>query len=240
MAFNDVAVCGILLEMKNENNLLVLGIDTCGARGTIALARLTDGAANLIAERVLLERNEAATILGELEKLLAEAAVSVKDINIIVVVNGPGSFTGVRVGVSTALGLSAGIGAQLVAVSRLELLAALGGCDSAAGECNAAALDAHRHEVYLRVGGGESLANADELKRAGLDGRQVAVCDDAAAEVLWSAVPDALEMRAAEPTAAYALQHAVGRIARGEFTDPMTLDGNYLRRSDAEIFWNSR
>lgn len=213
--------------------MLVLGIDTCGARGTIALARLSNGAAELLAERELTERNEAATILAELEKLLALAGVSVKKIETIVVVNGPGSFTGVRVGVSTALGLSAGVGARLVAVSRLELLAARGGC-------GAAALDAHRHEVYLRVDGGESLANADELKLAGLDGQQVAVCDDAAAEVLWGAVPGAMEMRAAEPTAGFAIQHAVGLITRGEFTDPMQLDGNYLRRSDAEIFWKGR
>jgi tRNA threonylcarbamoyladenosine biosynthesis protein TsaB len=219
--------------MQEKNTELVLGIDTCGARGTIALSRLVEGAAELIAERELPERNEAATILGELEALLAAAAASVKEIGIIVVVNGPGSFTGVRIGVSTALGLGAGIGAQLVALSRLELLAALGGCD-------AAALDAHRHEVYLRVSGGESLANTDELKRAGLDGRQVAVCDDAAEAVLWSAVPDALVMRAAEPTAGFAIQHAVGRIVRGEFAEPLQLDGNYLRRSDAEIFWKTR
>ena len=219
--------------MPEKKPSLVLGIDSCGARGTIALSRLVDGVAELIAERELAERNEAATILGELDKLLAAAAVGVKEIGIIVVVNGPGSFTGVRIGVSTALGLSAGIEARLVALSRLELLAALGGCE-------AAALDAHRHEVYLRVGGDESLANADELKRAGLDGRQVAVCDDAAEAVLWSAVPDALVMRAAEPTAGFAIQYAVGRIGRGEFAEPLQLDGNYLRRSDAEIFWNSR
>ncbi len=226
--------------MKDDS--VLLGIDTCGARGTIALSRLVGGVAELVAERELAERNEAATILGELEKLLASAGVSTKEIGTIVVVNGPGSFTGVRVGVSTALGLSAGVGARLVALSRLELLAAL-------GECDAAALDAHRHEVYLRVSGGESLANVAEreslanvaeLKLAGLDGRRIAVCDDAAEEVLWSAVPEALVMRAAEPTAAFAVQYAVGRIARGEFTEPLQLDGNYLRRSDAEIFWKSR
>ena len=185
---------------QSSSDKLVLGIDTCGARGTIALSRLVDGAAELIAERELPERNESATILGQLEQLLAAGAVGVKEINIIVVVNGPGSFTGVRIGVGTALGLSAGVEARIVALSRLELLAA------ALGECDASALDAHRHEVYLRMGGDESLANADELKRAGLDGRRVAVCDDAAEATLRAAVPGVMVMRAAQPTAGIAIQ----------------------------------
>ncbi len=214
---------------KNATQL-VLGVDTCGEGGTIALSRVGGGAARLLGERVLPVRDAAAAIVCELESLLVASGAGRSEIGVIVVVSGPGSFTGVRIGVSTALGLGAGLGAKLVAVSRLELLAALGGC----GE---SALDAHRGEVYLRVDGRESLANQDELKRAGLAGRRVAVCEEAAAELLRQAAPDAVMARVAEPAAGFAIAHALGRIERGEFTEAMALDGNYLRRSDAEIFW---
>lgn len=215
----------------NDKSVL-LAIDTCGAHGTLALARVADGLTEPLGERVLPVRNAAAAILGELQGLLAAAGMRREDIGVIVVVNGPGSFTGVRIGVSAALGLSAGGGARVVAVSRLELLAAL-------GRCEVAALDAHRHEVYVRVEGRETLANLAELRQAGLDGCRVAVCEDAAAELLRSAAPAAEIIRCAEPSAAFAIEHARGRIARAEFTDPLALDGNYLRRSDAEIFWSS-
>lgn len=216
-----------------ENSLL-LGIDTCGARGTIAVARmegvLSGGGARLLGESELPERNAAAAIVSALDELLRRAAVGREEIGVIVVVNGPGSFTGVRIGVSTALGLSAGVGARVVGLSRLEVLAAQGGALNAA-------FDAHRGEVYLRAGGHESLANEEELQRAGLTGARVAVCEDAAAELMKRAAPGCELAGCAEPTAALAIEFALARISGGEFTDPMALDGNYLRRSDAEIFW---
>jgi len=59
---------------------------------------------------------------------------------------------------------------------------------------------------------------------------------DAAAELLSAAWPRAELVRVAAPTAADALALCAERVQRGEFTDLALLDGNYLRRSDAEIF----
>ena len=58
--------------------------------------------------------------------------------------NGPGSFTGVRVGLSAVKGLAEGTDVPVVALSRLEVLSRKSGVPSAA-------LDAHRGEVYLRL-----------------------------------------------------------------------------------------
>jgi tRNA threonylcarbamoyladenosine biosynthesis protein TsaB len=120
------------------------------------------------------------------------------------------------------------------AVSRLEVLAWKAGVDSSA-------LDAHRHEVYLRLGGTDVaardlLVGVEELSAVDLAGAQIAVCDDAAAGLLGGAWARAELVRTAAPTAADALQLCWPRVAQGDFVDLALLDGHYLRRSDAEIF----
>jgi tRNA threonylcarbamoyladenosine biosynthesis protein TsaB len=213
----------------SSSSKVVLAIDACGLRGSIALVRLKEGQLDVLGERFLPERNEASAILGAIEELLGAAGLSVREIDAVLVVDGPGSFTGVRVGVSTALGLSEGVGIPIARISRLEVLAGLGGTD-------AAALDAHRGEIYLRVEDAERLADAEALKLAGLAGRAAAVCDPQAAELLRMTEPDVKLVECAAPTALDALYCALPKILAGEFADPIHIDGNYLRRSDAEIF----
>ncbi len=123
---------------------ILLGIDTCGAIGTVALGNW-DGAECLILGQTQLEaRSFSATLVKAAGDLLATQAVLKPDG--ILVVNGPGSFTGVRVGLSAAKGFAEAWQVPVAVVSRLEVMAAK------SGEPNAA-LDAHRHEVYLRLGG---------------------------------------------------------------------------------------
>ena len=222
------------MQVQNEmtqlkDNSLLLAIDACGVRGSVALARLADGDLVVVGERELPERNEAAAILGAIEDLLVIAGLSAREIGAVVVVDGPGSFTGVRIGVGAALGLSEGLAVPISRVSRLEVLASLGGCD-------AAVLDAHRGEVYLKVGEMERLADVEALKEAGLAGRAVAVCGLAVTELVSAAVPNARRVECAEPKAMDAVRCALPRILAGDFAEPLTMDGNYLRRSDAEIF----
>jgi len=159
-----------------------------------------------------------------------------RDLGAIVAVSGPGSFTGVRVGLSAVKGLAEATHTPVVAVSRLEVFAHKAGL-------TAAALDAHRNEVFLRVSGPntearESLAGTAELADIHREGpvQRIAVCDDAAAALLGAAWPAAELVRLSAPTAADALQLGAARVAAGEFVDVALLDGYYLRRSDAEIF----
>ena len=214
--------------------MFVLGIDTCGPSGSVALGRLSHGATpETMAQKELEGRTYSATLVAAIEELLAAQGISLPEIGCIAVVNGPGSFTGVRVGLSAAKGLAEGAAIPVVAVSRLEVLARLASVPSAA-------LDAHRHELFLRIADEdgqviELLAGAADLAALTPDSR-IAVCDDAAASLLNRTWPAAELVRVQSPTAADALAVAAPRIAARDFADIALLDGHYLRRSDAEIF----
>jgi tRNA threonylcarbamoyladenosine biosynthesis protein TsaB len=121
----------------------------------------------------------------------------------------------------------------LVAVSRLALLAV--GVDGA-GEAVHAVLDAGRGEFYYGGYVGrrclrEALMTREDVIAAAAGG-VVVVCEAKVVEALAELRPRVVE----EPSAADALPLAVERIAAKEFDDAATLDANYQRRTDAEIF----
>lgn len=219
--------------------MLLLGIDTCGPSGSVALGRLSEARSAGLEVEVLgqieLEgRSYSATLVAAVGDLLARVGLRLKDVGRIVAVNGPGSFTGVRVGLSAVKGLAEPAATPIVAVSRLEVLAAKAGAPSAA-------LDAHRSEVFLRLAPPgkepiELLAGAAELVVLPSPPAEVAICDDGVAGLLHAAWPSVQLVCVPEPTAADALHLVVPRVRTGDFADPVLLDGNYLRRSDAEIF----
>ncbi|MDR3725048.1 MAG: tRNA (adenosine(37)-N6)-threonylcarbamoyltransferase complex dimerization subunit type 1 TsaB [Terracidiphilus sp.] len=217
-----------------ELNSLVLGIDTCGPAGSVALGRLAAGRVEIVGETALEGRTYSALLAGAIAQLVEQAGAQMREVRGIVVVNGPGSFTGVRVGVSTAKGLADGLEIPVVALSRLEVLAHKAGVQ-------AAALDAHRDEVYLRVMqqgqvAEESLAGADELGAVEAATGSVAICDDGAVRLLSAVWSDVELRRVVAPLASDALQLGAFRLGSGEAVDLILLDGHYLRRSDAEIF----
>jgi tRNA threonylcarbamoyladenosine biosynthesis protein TsaB len=218
--------------------MFLLGIDTCGPSGSVALARHEGGSVETIALAELQGRTYAATLLSAIDGLLKTHEIHLRDIGCIVVVSGPGSFTGVRVGLSAAKGIAEGTGIPLVAVSRLEVLAAKAGVPFAA-------LDAHRHEVFLRIleqgvdsDAREMLAGSEDLSKINPP-LNIAVCDESAAALLQSAWPAAQQVRVAPPTAADALTVAARAVDARDFADVALIDGHYLRRSDAEIFGNT-
>ncbi|MGO9638230.1 MAG: tRNA (adenosine(37)-N6)-threonylcarbamoyltransferase complex dimerization subunit type 1 TsaB [Terracidiphilus sp.] len=213
---------------------LMLAIDTCGPTGSIALGQLVQGKLHILGETSLGGQRPSETLVGSACEMLRMAEVPLAQLSAIVAVNGPGGFTGVRVGLAAVKGLAESARIAVVAVSRLEVLA-----DKA--KVASAALDAHRHEVYLRVGGGdvrarELLAGAAELAAIVPPPMRIAVCDEAVAILLGQAWPVTEMVRTNAPTAADALRLCAPRVAAGEFVDLALLDGNYLRRSDAEIF----
>jgi tRNA threonylcarbamoyladenosine biosynthesis protein TsaB len=212
---------------------LALAIDTCGPSGSVALGRFSAGGVDILAQTELAGRSYSATLVTAVGDLLARCGATLAELDAIVAVNGPGSFTGVRVGLSAVKGFAEVNRTPVVAVSRLEVLAAAAGLASSA-------LDAHRHEVFLRLAepGGttrELLAGAEELLAINPIPSRTAVCD-AAADQLRAAWPAADLVQTAVPTAGDALRLCAPRIERAEFVDLALLDGHYLRRSDAEIF----
>jgi len=223
---------------SSRRTLLLLGIDTCGPSGSVALGRLaapvSDGAVEIVGEIQLEGRSYSATLVVAVGELLGRADAAVRELGCIVAVNGPGSFTGVRVGLSAVKGLAEAAQIPVAAVSRLEVLAWKAGT-------SASALDAHRGEVFLRVerpgfGPAELLAGVRELAAIEFEQGRIAVCDEAADALLKEAWPAAERMWTLAPTAADALRACAERVARGKFVDIALLDGHYLRRSDAEIF----
>lgn len=201
--------------------MLVLALDTCGLSGSITLGRVDSGTVDVLAQTALAGKTYSACLVPALRAMLQEQGIEAADLNAVVVVNGPGSFTGVRIGVSSAKGLADALDIPLLAVSRLAVLAR-----KAQSRC--AALDAGRGEFYLRSGDQEYLIGAKDLPYLSTDA--IAVCEASAQRMFTTAV-------LVEPPAALdALHSALPRLLARDYSDPRTLDGNYVRRSDAEIF----
>ena len=237
---------------------LLLAIDTCGPSGSVALGRVDGQSVEILGQIELEGRSYSSTLVAAVGELLARSNLPLRELAAMVAVNGPGSFTGVRVGLAAVKGLAEAARVPVVAVSRLEVLAAKAGGPmdrSSSVGCKAgllpAALDAHRHEIFLRLvlpaktaansefaveQARELLAGAQELALIEPPPSRIALCDEAAAELVSVAWPEAELIRTAAPSAADALSLCAPRVAAGEFVDLALLDGHYLRRSDAEIF----
>jgi tRNA threonylcarbamoyladenosine biosynthesis protein TsaB len=213
---------------------LMLSVDTCGPSGSVALGRLAGRDLEVLGQTELAGRTYSATLVSAVADLLAGNGLALKDLGGIVAVSGPGSFTGVRVGLSAVKGLAEGGQIPVVAISRLLVLSRKAGVPSCA-------LDAHRDEVFLRVEEmgrppRELLAGLRELAAIQPAQVRVAVCDDSAAVLLAAAWPSTQIVRCAAPLASDALRLGESRLIAGFHEDLALLDGNYLRRSDAEIF----
>jgi tRNA threonylcarbamoyladenosine biosynthesis protein TsaB len=208
--------------------MLVLSIDTCGPNGTVALARLGSDAIEIVEEAELAGKTYSVGLVPVIHAQLTGLSAAVADVEAIVVTSGPGSFTGIRIALSSAKGLAEVCGTPILAVSRLAVLAHKAGTQ-------AAALDASRREFYFGDYTGtelrESLIPAAHFEQlASTFVHNLAVCEESALAV----APHATFVQ--PPTAGDALRFALPRLRARSFDDPVTLDGNYIRRSDAEIF----
>ena len=212
---------------------MLLAIDTCGDLGSAVLADVTPAGMEVRAEADLVGKTYSALLIPTIWELLEAAGARIEQMQVLVVVNGPGSFTGVRVGVSAIKGLAEAAGLQVIAVSRLELLARR----SEPG-LTCAVLDAGRGEFYaglydsgMRVR--EALVSSDQLRELLVEsGARLVICEERLEEKLSAFAPELVNA----PTAVDAARAGAERLTAGIFDDVVLLDGNYLRRSDAEIF----
>jgi tRNA threonylcarbamoyladenosine biosynthesis protein TsaB len=208
----------------------ILAFDTCGDIGTVALADVGSGAAAVtcIDQTELGGRAASAQLMPAIEQLLREADLDLHGVRALVLVNGPGSFTGIRVGLSTAKGLAHAAGTPIFAVSRLFVLSSL----SKKQSDFLALLDAGRNEFYARRAEREWLASFEEIAVAAEAGTSLLVTEEKAAKrfAVWR--PE----QVGPPDACAAAKAALPRLRAGVQEDLATLDANYLRRSDAELF----
>lgn len=140
--------------------LTVLGIET--ATDVCAVAILQDDAV-LASASVFVPRSHATRLAPLVEQLLAHARLEARDLDRIAVSAGPGSYTGLRIGTSTARGLALAVGAHVVAVGTLDALAAEAGGLVRDGEALAVALPSRRGEVYVSVHDGTRLGEAQAV-----------------------------------------------------------------------------
>ncbi len=201
----------------------------------------------LIEQVSLVGGTYSARVIPELAALLERNAVHKKDVGLYVVADGPGSFTGLRVGLATVKALAEVLSRPLVEVSVLEALAFAA---SRQGHL-ATALDAQRGEVF--VGEFEVAAASGTNYPVTALRQELAPLADFAAwaaahNTEWpvftsdAAVAEALLRagapveRIARPSAAIMARMGLLKFRAGLTVAPAAVDANYVRRSDAEIF----
>ena len=196
----------------------ILAFDLTGDRGSIALLDENE------IDEIVLESADgfAHVIFGEIEKLLAKHGITLRDIDVFASASGPGSFTGVRVGLTAAKGLAEAVGAKVVAVSNLQALASCG-----TSELRAVMIDARRGEIFGAVYNSSLELVQDEVVMKEADWRA-------------SLPPDAEIVTNSSPLAGAIAKIAAQRFTAGYAQDPADIDANYVRRSDAELFWKDR
>ncbi|MCD8374530.1 MAG: tRNA (adenosine(37)-N6)-threonylcarbamoyltransferase complex dimerization subunit type 1 TsaB [Oscillospiraceae bacterium] len=124
--------------------MLILGLEASAKAASAALTR--DGA--LLAQHFQCSGlTHSRTLLPMTEDLLKNAGLALADVDAVAVSQGPGSFTGVRIGISTAKGLCWGAEKPAVGVSTLEAMAWNGEC-APAGSVICCVMDARRSQVY--------------------------------------------------------------------------------------------
>lgn len=202
----------------------LLLIDTCGDGGGVGIA-IGD---TLVAERPLPGRETQERLMAAIAEILHEAALTIQQLSAIAVVTGPGSFTGVRIGLAAAKGLAEATGLPLIALSRLAILAA-----QVSGSETQAWLDAGRTDIYVRRNGEELMLPAAAALEGAHNG-QVVLMEDRLATLLPSAT------RVAPVGVRQALPLALDHLRQQTFADTALLNANYLRVPDAELALQAR
>jgi tRNA threonylcarbamoyladenosine biosynthesis protein TsaB len=212
----------------------VLAFDTCGDAGTVALVDLQNKSTTVtcISQTELAGRAASAELMPAVDGMLRNAELDLRSLRAILVVNGPGSFTGIRVGLSTAKGLAHAAGVPIVAISRL---AVLGSLTEDRGD-SLALLDAGRNEFYARRAEREWLASFEEITAAAAAGASLIVAEARIAATIAERLAPLRPLLVGSLDACAAVRAALTRLRSGESGDLAALDANYLRRSDAELF----
>jgi tRNA threonylcarbamoyladenosine biosynthesis protein TsaB len=215
----------------------ILAIDTTSEFGSLALAE--DG---VVFEELPVHSpgGFSQSLYVHIEELLARHGWRIDEMGCFAAAAGPGSFTGVRIGLTAAKGLAEATGVKAAGISNLKALA-----DYATGTRRAAVIDARRGEIYGAVYDAELNPVTPEIV--------------APFREWWESLPSPLSsfispdtgpFRSTLPTGVMVLEQrsiaagvariAAARMQSGEAMDPAALDANYIRHSDAELLWRDR
>ena len=222
--------------------MLILAIDTSGQSGGITLAAADLGSVRVIESAAIAGGTFSAQLIPTLAALLKKHRYAVKDIGGFAAASGPGSFTGLRVGLSAIKGLAETLHKPIATVSILEALASLGDRTGII----ASAIDAGRKEVFLGLykkserallkQREELLTQQDFLATLATERPAVIITGNPALAELASSSHSAVVVVTA-PGSEVIARIGAGKLLAGETVSVEALDANYLRRSDAEIFF---
>lgn len=232
----------------------VLALDTTTANGSVALV---DDDRVVEERRGDRSRTHAERLPGEMGALLEAHGLQWRDVDVFAVASGPGSFTGLRIGIATIQGLALTTGRPVVAASALDALAQCASAEADAGTLVAAWMDARRRDVFSALFRITTAPIFDPERLDEIDAP--AVGDPAATLARWASrvnrarvvfvgdgaalYRDTIERCWAPPqdiVAAPVLAGGIGRMAlarakRGETSDPAAVQPLYVRRPDAEL-----
>lgn len=219
----------------------ILAIETTGRHGSLALLEAAEYGVSPVREMQLQAKRTAQILAPSLEALLAEVAWPPSSVELVAVASGPGSFTGLRIGVTTAKTFAYAVGAQIQSVDTLDILAAQ------APPANAklwTIMDAQRQELFVakfglhngaktRESATQIVSQADWLAAIGPGERVtgpplVRLCEQLPHDVI--ALPDSYW----QPTAAGVGEVAWRDFRSGKRDDLWQIVPNYFRLSAAE------
>ena len=139
--------------------MIVLALDTAGV--DCAAAVYDSGSDRLLADITeTIGKGHAEHLMALIDRVLEKADIDLKAVERIAVTVGPGSFTGIRVGVAAARGFALSLGIPAVGVTTLAVIAAAHRLE-AAGRSILVAMDAKRGEVYLQMFGSDGSAQGE-------------------------------------------------------------------------------
>lgn len=231
--------------------MLLLALDTCDPKGSVALLQ-DDQALQTLAHDSF--EDYSSWLLPAVRRVLQAKGVALTDLDAYAVAAGPGSFTGVRVGLTAVKAWAEVYGRRIAAVSRLEALAVQA---SGSEPFVAAFANARRGQVF-----GALYRRGPSLERVGEE--MVIAPEKFLAWASETVATDTIHWISAQPacltetetwrarrstretvsTASALLAPMIGRLGyrlamQNRLTDALIVDANYVRRSDAEIFWNA-
>jgi tRNA threonylcarbamoyladenosine biosynthesis protein TsaB len=226
----------------------ILAIETSTMLGGIAIM---DDLSGLIAEvRLNVKSTHSERLMTEIAHVLKQAELKVSDIDVFAIAIGPGSFTGLRIGLSTVKGFSYATGKPIVSVPTLEALAwNFPYCRHPV--CTM--LDARKKEVYsalFKWEDGEFTRLIDEVsirinrvlediklssdKKIVFTGEGAILYKDKIIEVMGNKAIFASPEKIV-PSPANVASIGIKKAIKGEFSEPVSLVPFYIRRSEAEL-----
>jgi tRNA threonylcarbamoyladenosine biosynthesis protein TsaB len=221
--------------------MITLALDTSGGEASVALVRDAPGGREVLGSEVLgAGMRHGVELFPALERLLRRASIPPRDVGLVAVGTGPGSYTGLRVGITAARAFAYAAGAQILGVPSCDAWAAAAPLDA---RPLAVVLDARIRAVYLAVyeavGGSWTRREGPEL----VNPAEAAARIPADAVVVGDGVAPYAEAfvgrRAAEAPsradASHVARLALGRLARGERDAIDAVVPLYLRKTEAEL-----